>query len=1062
MSSKKPTYEELERQVAVLREKLKQAGIQVDSDNISETIQIDAKQVLTERERAEEELKESEHKYRTLFSHASEGIFIMSMDGKTCFYNEAFARMHGYSSLEDMEGIRLSDLDTPETAKLAPERLRRIIAGESMNFEVEHYHKNGHSFQLSVACNKVEIEGVSFLLGFHREITELKQAEKALRESEERLRLIYRNIDEGVILYDKELRYIFWNPYMEKLTGLSMSEAVGKQALDMFPHLREHGADVLLKRALEGETVVAPNMVYKTPFSGEVRRTTARYQPYRNVEGEITGVLGIVCDTTDLWLVEQQLLESKEKYQGIFDESVATIYVFDNKKNFIDANQAGLDLLGYTKDELMSMNITDVDADPAAEPPAHEQPLSGLVNYERCLKKKNGETITVLNNSRSITDENGKVIGLLSTLIDITERKRAERMLEDIIDKNPMSIQIVDNDGFTLKVNSAHTRLFGSVPPSDWSIFNDFQLKQQGFGELLQRVKNGEAVGFPDAHYNAHDFCPDVPDVSIWIRGIIFPLTDGGESPTRFVLMHEDITERKKTEEDLRASEERYRRLSENLPDILMRWIPDYGLDYVNPAIEKIVGIKQEDIIGNWGLFMSIVHPEDVPIIGKAFQEMGKEKKDTLNIEYRVIATTGEIVWLDVLWKPIWNDNGELLAIESIARDITERKNSEIEKRNLQQQLVHSQKMEAIGTLAGGIAHDFNNILAVIIGSVDLVVKDLPEKCQGLKHIDRINKVAKRAKDLTMNLLTFSRKEKLEVRSISANKLLQELVDLLKRSISKKIIIRAKYEVSAPIISVDMNQMLQSLLNVCINSADVMADGGTLTIECGHAYLDGNEKGKPVGIAPGNYCQIVIGDTGPGMAEEVREQIFTPFFTTKERGKGTGLGLPITLGIVQSHGGAIFVDSEPGKGTSVSIYLPVSEETEIKQTARANKEKINDVKGTLLIVDDDLDFLEMMTETLQDKGLRIIPAIGPSMALERYREHEKEIDLVILDMMMPEMGGEEVFRLLRKINPEVKVIVCSGYSSDGKAGQILAEGAIGFLQKPFDSEKLMRVITRFL
>jgi len=769
---------------------------------------------ITERRRAEEALKESEKRYRTLFSHASEGIFIMSMDGKTRMFNESFAKMHGYESPEEMEHLKLEDIDTPETARLAAERLERLAAGEWMNFEVEHYHKDGHSFPLSVSCNVVEIGGSPHFLGFHRDITELKQAEKALKESEEQLRLLYRNVDEGVILYDTGFRYVLWNPYMERLTGMKASEVMGKCALDLFPHLKEHGADILLRRALEGETVEAANMVYVSPNEGKERRTTGRYQPHRNAEGEIVGVLGIVRDTTDMWLVEKQLKESEEQFRLAFENSKDAVFWADAETHlFLRCNKSAEQLVERTRDEIIGKHMSFLHPDGKAK------------EYDATFR---------------------------------------EQM------KSPMS-----------------------------------------------RVQEAEV------------------------------LTKSG------------------------------------------RLVP-------------------------------------------------------VEISSTIVEISGKTI------------------IQGIFRDLTERNNAQAERDALLQQLHQSQKMDAIGKLAGGIAHDFNNILAVIIGTADLVVGSMGAEWRGRRHMERIIKVAKRAKDLTMNLLTFARKEKLEIRTVPAGVLITELTDLLKRSISKKIKIKTDVRDGEALLTVDMNQMLQALLNVCINAADAMSEGGTLMIECGTAHLGARESERLSGIALGSYYRIVIADTGTGMADEIKEHIFTPFFTTKERGKGTGLGLSITLGIVQNHGGAINVDSELGKGTTVEICLPISEGQAAAPEGAVAADRQNAVAGTVLVVDDDPDFLEMIGETLREKGLDVIPAPGPSKALELYRKHEKKIDAVILDMMMPEMGGEEVFRLLRKINPQVKVVVCSGYSKDGKAGQILSEGADGFLQKPFDSEQLMSVVSDLL
>jgi two-component system, cell cycle sensor histidine kinase and response regulator CckA len=1142
-------------------------------------------QDITDEKKLSMTLIESEEKYRALVETTSTGYLILDESGRVVDANKEYVNMTGRKSLDEILGRTVVEWTAPHDKERNVREVEVCArVGYVSGLEIDYMDTTGQIIPIEINAKVIDTQNGKRILALCRDITERKQRVEALRKNEERFRMLFQDIGEGVIIYDSDLRYVFWNSYMEMLTGMPASEVIGKSPLGLFPHLLEYGVDDMMKQALKGETFTATNMKFTSSVTGKTSRTTGVYQPYYGLTGEIEGVIGIIRDTTALWLVEQQLIESKEKYQVIFDESVASIYLFDNKKNFIDSNQSGLDLLGYTRDELMKMSIPDVDADPVVVLPAHEQLLSGyrLVNYEHRLKKKNGDIITVLNNSRSITDENRKVIGILSTLIDITESKQTERMLRDIIDKNPMSIQIVDKDGFTLKVNSAHTRLFGSVPPSDWSIFNDFQLNQQGFGELLKRVKSGEIVNFPDVHYNAHDFSADVPDVPIWIRGVAFPLFDSGESPKQFVLMHENVSERKKAEEALKTSEERFRRLSENMPDILMRWIPNHGLDYVNPVIEKILGIKQEELIGNWGSFMSFVHPEDVQTIGKTFQDFGKEKKDTINIEFRVISKMGGIVWLDVLWKPIWQDNGKLAAIEAIARNITERKKleehlkaekykldmvtqnigagiaiisknykviwandilknifgdvegktchvvfnqkdvvctncgvrrvfeqgeevavheqigknahgetiwseiiatpireskggvtealelvipitdrkrAEEANKSLHNQLLQAQKMEAIGTLAGGMAHDFNNILAIISGTTEMLLNKMPQDAPYSTPLERIQRSTRRAKDLTMKLLTFARKEKLSARSTNANIIVLDIIDMLKGTISKKIRISEILSDDLKNIYVDTNQITQAVLNICINACDAMPDGGELVFQTSVENVSEKESMQNTDESE-IYCVISIRDTGIGIDPEIINKIYEPFFTTKDIGKGSGLGLSICYGIIKEHNGFIRVESKKDQGTTFKIFIPAYESEISSNVVKKRSDASHIRQGTILLVDDDKDFVEMMKEFLVNEGFDVFACLSGREAIGIYEKQKDAIDFVVLDMMLPEIDGAEIFKALKELNPAVKIVICSGYSIDGKASELMKNGADAFLQKPFDINEIRDLLSK--
>lgn len=510
-----------------------------------------------------------------------------------------------------------------------------------------------------------------------------------------------------------------------------------------------------------------------------------------------------------------------------------------------------------------------------------------------------------------------------------------------------------------------------------------------------------------------------------------------------------------RTEERLKESEERFRRLSENLPDILMRWKPGYGLDYINPAFDEILGRNRKDYLGNWGSFMSIVHPNDVSLIGRSFQEMGKGRKDTMTVEYRIFSKSGDIVWLEVLWKPIWDDRGALESVEAIARDITERKNSELENRRLQEQLVHSQKMEAIGTLAGGIAHDFNNILGVIGGTTELMLRKAPHDAPFHESLERIDRSTRRAKDLTMKLLTFARKEPLSLRPAVVNDIVLDVIDMLKNTVSQKIRLGTVLSEGMKNICVDANQIAQAVLNICINACDAMPEGGELTFTTSMGRHDSTEPED-------KYCVISISDTGAGIAPELKDRIFEPFFTTKGKEKGSGLGLSICHGIIVNHRGFISVDSEAGRGATFKLYIPACD----SRVTDVNDEKKSDanhgLQGTILVIDDDIDFGQVMMEILQAEGFRVYACASGKEAITLYEQKGREIDIVFLDMMLPEMDGNEIFRALKGIDPGVKVVLCSGYSRAGKATELLRNGAVAFLQKPFDIDEIREAVEAIL
>jgi len=350
--------------------------------------------------------------------------------------------------------------------------------------------------------------------------------------------------------------------------------------------------------------------------------------------------------------------------------------------------------------------------------------------------------------------------------------------------------------------------------------------------------------------------------------------------------------------------------------------------------------------------------------------------------------------------------------------------------------------------------------LAIIMGNAQLALEDLKESDPGRLEFKEIMTASVRARELTMKLLTFARREKINPQPLSVKTVVEDVAKLLKRSIPKKISVLARFEVKDSVVMMDVNQMHQALLNICNNAAAAMPDGGHIVIELGERDID-EAAGITVETSPGRYCVIKVSDTGTGMPPEVTERIFEPFFTTKPRDKGTGLGLAITYGIVKNHGGFIEVASEVGVGTSFSVYLPV-DESETAETQLKEDEHLFQRTGTIMVVDDEKPALSVAERILRKFGFDVVAASNGPDAVKAFKRLKTQIDLVVLDIIMPGMDGADVFRELKALNPDVKVILASGYSVNGQAGAIMKEGAVGFVQKPFTISELGAAINHAL
>ena len=464
----------------------------------------------------------------------------------------------------------------------------------------------------------------------------------------------------------------------------------------------------------------------------------------------------------------------------------------------------------------------------------------------------------------------------------------------------------------------------------------------------------------------------------------------------------------------------------------------------LNPAAEGLFETGFSEVIGKevWDLLGR--HAQLMEVLKKQGQaetalEMGDPKR-----------------FYDISASPLHDKKDHLLGRVIVLRDITQRKQAEQEKNRLESELRHVQKMEALGTLAGGIAHDFNNILVAILGYSDLALKDCEQGKPNTSRIIEIVKAGGRAKDLVTQILAFSRKLKPELNPIDLNQVVIQTKKMLERTIPRMINIELRLQGDLRLINADPGQISQVLLNLGTNAKDAMADGGELVITTENTTLERNSPDLHPALDPGEYVLLTVSDTGHGMDQETQEHIFEPFFTKKEVGRGTGLGLATVYGIVQNHGGHISCASSPGKGTTISIYFPASRIK--KRIGTAEEAKAQSPDGgheTVLFVDDEKPIRDLGQEVLAYKGYQVLLAETGEQALDVYREHGKSIDLVVLDISMPGMGGHKCLKELISLDPEVRVLIISGYSLNGQLKDIMASGAAGFVPKPFSISDLL-------
>jgi PAS domain S-box-containing protein len=518
-----------------------------------------------------------------------------------------------------------------------------------------------------------------------------------------------------------------------------------------------------------------------------------------------------------------------------------------------------------------------------------------------------------------------------------------------------------------------------------------------------------------------------------------------------------DITKRKQYENALRDSEERFRRaFSQALTGMVLVSLEGDFLA-VNPYICQMTGYREQELLEK--NVKDITHPEDLETELEKHRDLVSGNAPMVLLEKRYIRKDGQTVWGRLSSSILKDSGGDPLYILAHVQDITEQKQVEAEKKRLEVQTQVVQRLEALGTLAGGIAHDFNNILMSIQGNVSLLKQKVTSGQTPLEKLQNIEHYIQSGARLTQQLLGFARGGKYEVKPINLKEVIEKTAQMFGRT-RKEINIVSAFDPRVWTVNADQSQLEQVLLNLYVNASQAMPDGGSLFLQTANTVLDENYI-KPYKIKPGCYVKISVTDTGSGMDALTQQRIFEPFFTTKEMGRGTGLGLASVYGIIKNHGGYINVYSEKDVGTTFNLYFPAVEHP---AAAESNEKALTAVNGTetVLFVDDEEMIVSTGREILGELGYRVITALSGQEALDLFSDNSGKIDLVILDMIMPNMTGKDTYLKMKALNPDVRVLLSSGYSLNDQALAIMDRGCDGFIQKPFSAIELSHKIREIL
>jgi len=879
--------------------------------------------------------------------------------------------------------------------------------------------------------------------------TKRKDIEENLQESEEKYRRQFEKALDAIFIADVETGILIdCNRAASKLVEREKSELIGEHQCILHPPEEIKGEfSKTFKQHLkekEGQILEAQVITKK----GEIKDVSIKANVFEAKGKKL--LQGIFRDITERKKAEEAMRESEQKYRDLYDNAPDMYHSLDKDGIIIDCNETEARMLGYKKEEIIGRPVTDFFTEESRRlfekdfPRLNEE--NKLINIEREFVRKDGTIFPAMLNVFTEYDVNGKFVKARTISRDITALIQAENALRDSEKKYR---NLVDN----ALVGIYKTSLKGDILYANKALVNMLEfdsLEEMMSVNVLTTYKSPddreELIKNLVRKNKINNFETELITKTGNSKNIILNATLEKDIVSGMMM---DITKRKKAEKVLQDSEERYKHLLKSVTDYVYTVQIEEGRPVRTshgPGCKAVTGYTPEEFAADPYLWFRMVYDDDKEFVSKQAERM-LSGETVSPLEHRIFHKNGAIRWVRNSTVPLYDDKGHIIAYDGLISDITDRK-------RLEEQLLHAQKIEAIGQLAGGIAHDFNNILTAIIGFGSLLKMDIGEDDPLRSYVTQILSSAERAANLTRALLAFSRKQIINLRPVNLNEIINILEKLLSRLIGEDIELSIFLTDEDLTVIADSTQIEQVLMNLATNARDAMPDGGILIIrtelvEFDHKFIKAHGYGRP-----GSYALISVEDTGEGIDEKIKERIFEPFFTTKEVGKGTGLGLSMVYGIIKQHEGYITVYSEPGKGTTFRIYLPLIK-SKVEEVKKAEFLYIMTGTETVLIAEDDAQVREFTKEAFEGYGYKVIEAADGEDAIKAFNENKDNVRLLVLDVIMPKKNGKEVYDEIKKVRPDIKAIFMSGYTADIIHKKGILEEGVDFILKPISLDELL-------
>jgi len=1003
---------------------------------------------ITERLKAENEVRESE-KWLTAVLDRSPIYIFLSRRGRLEYVNKTALADAGVTDSGAMVGKSVLDFVAPEYRQVMGERVKSLMeTGDPVPpLDIELTAPDGRRVPVSIYSAPFDYRGDRVIVTFALNTTNFREASQAARASQELYRTLTQAMPDFIYALAPDGRITYCNRWLEQFredpTGKTQHEVFPKESADR--HL-EVIQDVL--RTGEPST-----RVEEVPYPDRKVFLENRLFPVKDESGRITGLIGISRDITGQKEAESQLRDSEERYRHIFSDAADPIFIHDTEGRILEVNQAVTDIYGFTREELRSMTVAQVDTpDDAREIPARMKVLvgTGSDRFSTTHRKKSGEVLSV-DVKASLINWQGRP-AIMSVCRDMTARKLSEEELRAseekyraLVETTDLGYLILDKDGRVIDANEEYVRQSGHDRLEE--ILGRTVLE---WTADFNKQANAEAVALCASQGHIRDLTVYYQDKKGKVTPIEVNATVVGEGEGRRILsLCRDITERVRAQEQMKRSEEKFSLVFREAPygQIITR-IPDGLILDVNGAICAMSGYAREEMIGRTTTELQLWESGSFrEQLLRNISEKGRVK----NLRFNFRTKPGKPLPADYSGTMI-SIGGENHIISTVI-DLSEKQRAETA-------LMEVQRLESLGMIAGGLAHDFNNMLAGIMGNLSLLEMDLidSKKKELLDYVAEALEGVNSCRGLMHQFASFAKGTKPVRKRFNLCSAVAKSASLA--TTGSAATLNLKVPARLPDVDGDESQVFQTVNNIVLNAVQAMPSGGAITVELSeHAARE--EGGLP--LEPGRYVRIAISDDGIGMTRDILARIFDPYFSTK--GKGRGLGLSMSFSVIRSHGGHIEASSEPGRGTRFDIYLPCLESYSPCAPEKFRKPKLHKGSGLILVLEDDESVTEMLTAMLKASGYTPVTAADGKTALRLFREKggAGAFKAVLMDLVIPGgMGGQECLAELRKEDPGVAAVATSGYSDYPVMTGPEKYGFDSALPKPYSSEEFGSAITAAL